>query len=475
MKDFLNEDFLLDTDAAKRLYHDYAESMPILDYHCHLPAADIAKDAHYPDMATVWLGGDHYKWRAMRANGVDETIVSAPKKDYGTFLAWARTMESLIGNPLHHWAQLELKRYFGIDDVLSEKTAPAIWKACNEKLARPEFGARGLLSMMKVKAVGTTDDPCDTLEHHLAYAARANKKADDAFLFPSLRPDKAISVNDPAAWKAYLSRLSAAASMDIRNLGDLKAALKARHDFFHQTGCRISDHGLVKPPARAASEKEAQTIFKKAFSGKTPTSAEAEAFRSHLLLSLGEMDAESGWTMQLHMGAIRNLNSRCFKLLGPDSGYDAAADCSGAEDLAAFMDALDSKGRLPRTILYYLNPGMNEILGTVMGCFQEGGVPGKIQLGSAWWFNDHISGMEKQITDLASLGLLARFVGMLTDSRSFLSFPRHEYFRRILCGKIGGWVERGLAPADYELLGNMVKDISFRNAANYFRLPGVNA
>jgi glucuronate isomerase len=475
MKDFLNEDFLLDSDAAKRLFHDYAKGMPILDYHSHLPAADIARDAHYPDMASVWLGGDHYKWRAMRSNGIPESVISAPKKDYGTFIAWARTMEALVGNPLYHWAHLELKRYFGVDLTLSEKTAPDIWKICNEKLARPEFGARGLLAKMNVKAVGTTDDPCDGLEHHIAYASRADKKAEDVLLFPSFRPDKAISVADPTAWKVYLAKLGAAAGMAIKSLDDLKAALAARHDFFHKTGCRISDHGLVMPPVKPAPQAEAQAIFDKAFSGNVPSPAETESFRSYLLAALGEMDADSGWTMQLHMGAIRNVNSRAFTRLGPDTGYDAVGDCSGAADLAAFMDSLEAKGKLPRTILYYLNPGMNEILGTIMGCFQEGGIPGKIQLGSAWWFNDHIPGMEKQITDLASLGLLSRFVGMLTDSRSFLSFPRHEYFRRILCGKIGDWVARGLAPADFDLLGNMVKDISYRNAANYFRLPGVHA
>jgi glucuronate isomerase len=475
MKKYLNEDFLLETKAARRLYHGYAASMPILDYHCHLPPAEVAQDARYKDMAQVWLGGDHYKWRAMRANGVPEPLVTGPGKGYESFLAWARTLDAAIGNPLHHWAHLELKRYFGIDQVLNEKTAPAIWESCNASLGQPGFSTRGLLSKMRVAAICTTDDPADALEQHLAYAGRPGKKDGDCVLLPSFRPDKAISLADPAAWKAYLARLGAAAGVEIRDLESLGAALKARHDFFHSCGCRISDNAIVLTPARPASPEAAKAAFGKAFSGEAPCHAEAEAFRSFMLVRLAEMDFDAGWSMQLHMGAIRNLNSRALAAIGPDTGYDAIGDAGGARDLGYFLDALDSRGKLPRTILYSLNPDMNESLASVMGCFQDGSVPGKMQLGSAWWFNDHIDGMDRQLSDLADIGLLPRFVGMLTDSRSFLSFPRHEYFRRILCRKLGAWVERGLAPADYGLLGSMVKDISFRNAAGYFRLPGVDA
>ena len=471
MKPFMNADFLLPDDSARRLFHDYAAQMPIIDYHCHLPPADIANDSRFRNMAHAWLGGDHYKWRAMRSNGVAETDITGHEPDYQTFLAWARTVPNLIGNPLYHWTHLELQRYFGICEPLSEKTAAKIWEACNAQLDTPEFGARALLKRMKVRAVGTTDDPADTLEHHIAYAAK--RQAGDPVMVPSYRPDKALAAEDPAAWNAYVARLSAAADVSIGSYRDLVAALDKRHAAFHGLGCRASDHALVAPVATFATPETLQAIFDKLKKNVTPNQHEVDAFRTALLLEVGRMNARRGWAMQLHMACIRNLNTPLFQKLGPDTGFDAVNDEQIARNLGLFLNALQIDGLLPKTILYSLNPNDLEVLGTVMGCFQDGSVPGKIQSGSAWWFNDHIEGMRRQMVSLANLGALSRFVGMLTDSRSFLSFPRHEYFRRILCALIGGWIENGEIPADFETFGSMVQDICFRNAKNYFAIPGV--
>jgi glucuronate isomerase len=471
MKPFMNDDFLLPDASSQQLYHDYSAQMPIIDYHCHLPPADIANDARFANLAHAWLGGDHYKWRVMRANGVSEADITGHEPDYRTFLAWARTVPYLAGNPLYHWAHLELKRYFGIDEVLSEKTAPMIWEACNAQLVTPAFGARALLKRMNVRAVGTTDDPADSLEHHRAYAAA--RQPGDPVMVPSFRPDKALAVDDPAAWKSYLGKLGAAADISIGTYEDLVAALDKRHAVFHEQGCRASDHGLISPVASFATAPALKSLFAKLLGGSAPTADESESFKTALLLEVGRMNAKRGWAMQLHLAALRNLNTPMFKKLGPDTGYDAASDASIAQKLGAFMNALQSEGMLPKTILYSLNPNDLEALGTVMGCFQDGSLPGKIQMGSAWWFNDHIEGMRRQMVSLANLGLLSRFVGMLTDSRSFLSFPRHEYFRRILCALVGGWIENGEIPADFETFGAMVQDISYRNAKNYFAIPGV--
>ena len=471
MKPFMNADFLLPDDSSRRLYHDYAATMPIIDYHCHLPPADIASDSRFANLAHAWLGGDHYKWRVMRANGVAEADITGHEPDYRTFLAWARTVPAIVGNPLYHWTHLELQRYFGIDAVLSEKTAPMIWEACNAQLVTPAFGARALLRRMNVRAVGTTDDPADSLEHHRAYGAA--RQPGDPVMVPSFRPDKALAVDDLVAWKAYLLRLSAAADVAIGSYEDLVAALDARHAAFHELGCRASDHGLITPPATFATAPALKSLFARLLAGAVPTAEESESFKTALLLEVGRMNAKRGWAMQLHLAALRNLNTPMFKQLGPDTGYDAASDASIAQKLGTFMNALQSEKMLPKTILYSLNPNDLEALGTVMGCFQDGSVPGKIQMGSAWWFNDHIEGMRRQMVSLANLGLLSRFVGMLTDSRSFLSFPRHEYFRRILCALVGGWIENGEIPADFETFGAMVQDISYRNAKNYFAIPGV--
>ena len=471
MKPFMNADFLLPDASSRKLYFEYAADQPIIDYHCHLPPADVAGDVPLKTIAHAWLGGDHYKWRAMRANGVPEVDITGHEPDYRTFLAWARTVPALVGNPLYHWTHLELQRYFGIFEPLNEKTAPMIWEACNAQLAGPGFGARALLTRMQVRAVCTTDDPADRLEHHSAYAAA--RRPGEPVMAPSFRPDKALAVEDPALWNAYIDKLERAADLSIGSYRDLVTALDRRHAAFHALGCRASDHALVTPVATFATPTALGYQFANLRKGVAPGADEAEAFRTALLLEVGRMNARRGWAMQLHLAAIRNLNTPMFNKLGPDTGYDAAGDGPVAGKLAAFLDALQRDGLLPKTILYSLNPCDYEVLGSIMACFQDGSTPGKMQLGSAWWHNDHLEGMRRQMTSLANLGLLSRFVGMLTDSRSFLSFPRHEYFRRLLCAMVGGWIEAGEVPEDFELLGGMVQDICFRNAKAYFAIPGV--
>jgi glucuronate isomerase len=479
MEKFMGEDFLLPDASSRRLFHDYAEAMPIIDYHCHLSPAAIAEDAKFSSIAQAWLAGDHYKWRAMRSNGVGEADITGHPADKATFLAWARTMPKLVGNPLYHWTHLELQRYFGIKEPLDEKSAERIWASCNEKLAGPDFGSRALLRKMKVVAVCTTDDPADSLEHHASYAKyRAGSKVPlEPVMAPAFRPDKALAVETPAAWRDYLSKLGAAAGIEIGSYKALVAALEKRHAFFHELGCRLSDHALVQAPGRPVSEARAEELFGRAMaaaaSGGNLPPDEAEELKTALLLEVGRMNARRGWTMQLHLACQRNLNSRMFAKLGPDTGYDSVGDPVKAAPLATFLDALERDALLPKTIFYSLNPGDYATLGTAMGAFQDGSVPGKMQLGSSWWFNDHIDGMEEQMRALANLGLLPRFVGMLTDSRSFLSFPRHEYFRRILCRLVGGWMESGSVPSDYDALGGIIQDICYRNAKGYFGIPGI--
>jgi glucuronate isomerase len=472
MKPFMNADFLLPDECSRRLFHGYAAEMPIIDYHCHLPPADIATNAGFRDIAHAWLAGDHYKWRAMRSNGVSEADITGHEADYRTFLAWAKTVPRLVGNPLYHWTHLELQRYFDISEPLCAKTAPAIWEACNAQITRPEFGARSLLMRMKVRAVGTTDDPADSLEHHIAYAAV--RQPDEPVMTPSFRPDRALATDDLQVWMAYIDKLGAAANVSISSYQSLISALDTRHAVFHGLGCRASDHGLAAPFATFATPLALEAMFAKLLSGAALTQPEADAYKTAVLLDVGRMNAKRGWAMQLHLSAVRNVNTAMFNKLGPDTGYDAVNDEQIAGRLSAFMNALQSDGLLPKTILYSLNPNDLEVLGTVMGCFQDGSSPGKIQMGSAWWFNDHVDGMRRQMISLGNLGLLSRFVGMLTDSRSFLSFPRHEYFRRILCGLVGGWMENGEIPPDFDTFGAMVQDISYRNAKNYFAIPGVN-
>lgn len=472
MKAFMDEDFLLGTEAARRLFHDYAEAEPILDFHCHLPPAELARDEHYRNITQLWLGGDHYKWRLMRANGVPEELITGGASDIDKFRAWARTLPRCLGNPLYHWTHLELRRYFGVEELLDGRSADRVFAACNERIATPDFSARSLLSRMKVRGLCTTDDPADDLSHHTSYAK--SKKPGEPVMVPTFRPDKALAIDNPVAWRDYLARLGAASGIEIGSCADLVAALDRRHEFFHGLGARLSDHALERPVFAVLGERELEAAFAKALSGEALGPREIEGFKAALLAEVGRMDARRGWTMQLHFGALRGINSRMSGKLGPDTGYDAIGDGEAARALAGFLDLLDSGGELPRVVLYTLNPTWNAMLAVMAGGFQDGGTAGKVQFGSAWWFNDHYEGMRDQMKALASVGLLSRFVGMLTDSRSFLSFPRHEYFRRILCGMAGDWMENGEIPPDFELAGGMVRDISYANARDFFRIPGVD-
>jgi len=476
MKKFMDSAFLLHSKPAKKLFHDYAKEMPIIDFHSHLPPGQVANDTRFENIARIWLGGDHYKWRAMRANGVNEEYITGNAPDYDKFLAWARTVPATLGNPLYHWTHLELQRYFGITRILDASSAGQIWEECNAVIAKPEFSVRNLLAKMKVRALCTTDDPIDDLAHHRRYAAEiASGKAGKTpvIMLPAYRPDKAMNVEAPAVWNDYIIKLQEASGIEIHDFDQFVIALEKRHKDFHDLGCRLSDHALEKPFAAEASGRQLNAYVAMLKAGKPLDAPSVAALKTAILLAVARMDAERGWTLQLHLGAIRNLNSRMFEKLGPDTGYDAMGDVPIARPLARFLDMLESEGNLPRTILYTLNPAWNETLAAVMGCFQDGSAPGKIQLGSAWWFNDQPDGMLRQMTALSNIGLLSRFVGMLTDSRSFLSFPRHEYFRRLLCNLIGGWVKNGEAPADYDLLGRLVQDICFNNACDAFNIPGV--
>lgn len=466
MKRFMDENFLLKNRTAEILYHDYAKDMPIVDYHCHLNPREIAEDKRYRNITELWLGGDHYKWRAMRSNGIDEKYITGDASDKEKFQKWAETISCCIGNPLYHWTHLELKRYFGIEKLLSTETAEEIWEECNKILASGKLSARDLIKRSNVKVICTTDDPIDSLEFHKAIAA---DKTFDVKVLPTFRPDKAINI-DKADFTQYLTKLGNAADISIKSFKDLKTALAGRIQLFHDAGCRVSDHALDPVVYMDAAEEEVSNILDKAIHGQPLTDIEMKKYKSQVLLFIGREYAKRNWVMQLHIGPLRNVNSRMMKLLGPDTGFDTIGDYTFAEDLAKVLNALDSTGELPKTILYCLNPRDNDVLGTVIGCFQGGGIPGKLQFGSGWWFNDQKDGMIRQMTDLANLGLLSRFVGMLTDSRSFSSYTRHEYFRRILCNLIGEWVEDGEAPNDMKLLGNMVKDISYNNAVGYFQL-----
>ena len=484
MKEFMDNNFLLSGRTAEKLYHEAAAGEPIFDYHCHLIPKEIAENRRFPDLASVWLGGDHYKWRQMRSNGVSEKLITGDAEPYDKFLAWADTVPRLFGNPLYHWTHLELRRYFGINEILNPASAPAIWKAANEKLANdPSLSVFGIFKKLNVYAVGTTDDPVDSLEWH-----EKAKNTTETLVLPSFRPDRVVNIEKPE-FAEYIGKLGKAAGKNINCLDDLLGAIQNRVDFFHKTGCRIADHGLDFVPFVTASgdaclarpaeinfvqwEKEVKDIFKRSLAGKKPDAREAESWKTFCLNFLGEEYANRDWAMQIHVSAIRSANSAMLAALGPDTGFDAVADYPVAEKLARFLDILASRGKLPKTILYSLNLKDLYPMATLMGCFQgqsaKEAVPGRIQLGSSWWFLDHIDGMEAQMRLLGNTGLLSRFVGMLTDSRSFLSYPRHEYFRRILCNILGTWAENGEIPNDFELLGGMVKDISFRNARRYFK------
>jgi glucuronate isomerase len=465
MKTFITEDFLLHSDVARELYHDHAQQRPIFDYHCHLPPDQIAANRRFDNLYQIWLEGDHYKWRAMRSNGVAERFCTGDASDRDKFAAYARTVPRTLRNPLYHWTHLELLRYFGIDDLLDESTADSVWQRANEKLAG--IRVHDLLTCSRVAVVCTTDDPTDTLEHHRRIREEGTLATR---VYPTFRPDKALGVDQPAAFNAWSDKLSAASGIDCGSLGAFLDALKKRHDFFHEMGGRLSDHGLNAMDADDCSDREAARIFDEARAGRQVTPAEAAAFRSFMMIFFGHLDAEKGWTKQLHLGALRNNNTRLLRALGPDTGFDSIGDQPQAAALARYLDRLDRDDRLPKTVIYNLNPADNYLFGTMIGNFQDGTVPGKIQFGSGWWFLDQKEAMEWQLNSLSNLGLLSRFVGMLTDSRSFLSYTRHEYFRRILCNLIGRDVINGELPRDMVLLGQMVSDICYGNARDYFGL-----
>ncbi len=466
MKAFLDDDFLLTTPTARRLYQ-VARSMPILDYHCHLDPKEIAQDRRFENITQVWLGGDHYKWRLMRANGVDEAYITGDAPDREKFQKWAETLELAIGNPLYHWSHLELRRYFGYEGVLNGDTAQEVWELCNQKLQEPAMSARSLIANSGVTLVCTTDDPADSLEWHQQLAQ------DSSFpvkVLPAWRPDAAMGLERPE-YLDYLQRLGQAAGVEIRTYGDLKKALLSRMAFFDKMGCRASDHALTVAVCQPASEEELERVFQKRLEGEPLTQEELAAFQTGFLRFVAGEYKRLGWVMQLHYGCRRNNNTRMFHKLGRDTGYDAVLQGTPSLEVAAFLDLLASQDALPRMVLYSLNPNDDEGLNSVIGCFQDGTPLGRIQQGSAWWFNDHKAGMVKQLTAFANGGLLGNFIGMLTDSRSFLSYPRHEYFRRILCELLGAWVENGEYPADWKALEKMVRGVCYNNAVEFFGFP----
>lgn len=463
---FIHDDFMLESQEAVRLYHDYAENMPIIDYHCHLPPQEVAVDKRWENLTQVWLYGDHYKWRTMRSNGIDEMYCTGEASDREKFDKFAETMPRLLRNPVYHWSHLELARYFGIDDlVLSPATADEVWERTQEKLQLSEMSARGLMKQSNVVLVCTTDDPTDSLEHHAAVSA------DKSFIpqmLPTWRPDKFLAIEKGYQWTSWIEKLERVSGMSVKSVANLLTALQKRHDFFASLGCRLSDYGLDTVYAEKYRDAEIEEAFEKGLSMQPVPEDQVRKFKSAMLYELVKMDAASDWTVQIHYGAMRSNNSRMAALIGPDTGFDSIGDLPIAEAMSAFLDRLDFEQKLPRTILYTLNPRDNEVLGTMLGNFQDGRTAGKIQLGSGWWFNDQIDGMTRQMETLSQLGLLSRFVGMLTDSRSFLSYTRHEYFRRLLCNILGSEISRGLIPRDFDLAGKMVRDISYNNAAEYF-------
>ena len=466
MEPFLSENFLLQNKSAQRLYREYACDMPIFDYHCHLPVADIAENKKFANLTAIWLYGDHYKWRAMRSNGIDEHCITGKATDEEKFMAWAETVPKTLRNPLYHWTHLELRRPFGITGkVLNPATAKEIYEKCTAMLQQDNFSTRGILEQMKVKVVCTTDDPVDSLEYHQQIAADPSCPVR---IVPAFRPDKAMAVENAAAFNSYVDQLAEVTKTDILTLATFLECIDKRHQFFHDTGCRLSDHGLEEPYAMDYSLEDTAAAFAKIRSGKALTPEEIRGFKSAMLIELALMDHSRGWTQQFHFGALRNNNSRMFAQLGPDTGYDSIGDFTMAKALSSMLDKLAVQDKLTKTIIYNLNPRDNEMIATMLGNFQGGGIPGKMQFGSGWWFNDQKDGMERQIATLSNMGLLSRFVGMLTDSRSFLSYPRHEYFRRILCNLFGTDVENGELPADFDLIGKTIQDICFHNAVDYF-------
>ena len=467
MKQFLDDNFVLQTETAQQLYHEHAKKLPIIDYHCHLDPKLIAENYQFDNLGEIWLAGDHYKWRAMRTNGVDERFCTGKDTtDWEKFEKWAETVPYTMRNPLYHWTHLELKTAFGVTKLLKPETAKEIFDICTAKLRTPEFSARGMMKHYNVETVCTTDDPVDSLEYHLSL----KKEGFSIKILPTWRPDKAMAVEVPADFRAYVEKLSTVSGVSISKFADLIAALRNRHDFFASVGCKLSDHGIEEFYAEDYTTAEIENIFNKVYGGKELTKEEIIKFKSAMLVEGAIMDWEKGWTQQFHYGAIRNNNTRLFNQLGPDTGFDSIGDFTIAKAMSKFFNRLDTNNQLAKTIIYNLNPRDNDLIATMIGNFQDGSVAGKIQFGSGWWFLDQKTGMEAQMNSLSNLGLLSRFVGMLTDSRSFLSYPRHEYFRRILCNLIGNDVEEGLLPAsELPFLGQLVEDVSYYNAKNFFK------
>lgn len=466
MRDFMNQNFLLQSESAQKLYHEHAKKMPIIDYHCHLVPAMVANDHQFRSLTEIWLGGDHYKWRAMRTNGIAEQFITGDTtSDWEKFEKWAETVPYTMRNPLYHWTHLELKTAFGIDKILNPSTAREIFEECNAKLALPEYSARGMMRRYHLETVCTTDDPIDSLAHHVA----TRESGFEIKMLPTWRPDKAMAVEVPADFRAYVEKLSQVSGVTIHKFDDLIDALQKRHDFFAEQGCRLSDHGIEEFYAEEYTDAEINAIFNKVYGGTVLSKAEILKFKSAMLVIFGEMDYEKGWTQQYHYGAIRNNNSKMFNLIGPDTGFDSIGEFATAQALSKFLDRLNSRDKLTKTILYNLNPCANEVIATMIGNFQDGSIAGKIQFGSGWWFLDQKDGMEKQLNTLSVLGLLSRFVGMLTDSRSFTSYARHEYFRRTLCNLLGRDIENGELPTtEMAFIAQMVEDISYNNAKQYF-------
>jgi glucuronate isomerase len=464
MKVFMGQDFLLNSETAKKLYHDFAKQMPIIDYHCHLPPAEIANDSNFENITQAWLYGDHYKWRAMRTNGVDESYCTGNQTDKDKFQKWAATVPYTMRNPLYHWTHLELQRYFNIEELLNPSSADQIYQRSSETLQQDDFSIRNLIRKMNVKKICTTDDPIDTLEHH----QKINQDGFEVNIFPAFRPDKAMEVSSADNFNTYLKKLETVTNMSISSFEDYLFALQSRHDFFASMGCSVSDHGLEEIYAEDFTGTEIESIFNKVHNGKELNTAEQRKFKSCMLLHFAEWDWEKGWVQQFHLGALRNNNSRMMNQLGPDTGWDSIGDFSQAAALAKFLNKLDVEDKLAKTIVYNLNPADNELMASMLGNFNDGSVAGKVQFGSAWWFLDQKDGIVKQLNALSNMGLISRFVGMLTDSRSFLSFPRHEYFRRILCNLYGDEIEKGELPNDIKWIGQQIQNICYNNANTYF-------
>ncbi len=465
-KPFIHENFLLSNSHAERLYHEFAKQQPIIDYHCHLPPDQIATNKRFDNLAQVWLYGDHYKWRAMRTNGINERFCTGDASDKEKFNAYAATVPKTLRNPLYHWTHLELLRYFNIPNLLNAESADEIWSRANEQLS--EMPTQKLLTMMNVRVVGTTDDPTDSLEHHRSIAAQNLAGTFPVKVAPTFRPDKAMAVENPEAFQHYTAKLVQSANVDITTFQSFCEALQKRHDFFAELGCRLSDHGLEQVYAEEYTAAEIEEAFQTIRRGNALNAAQILKFKSAVLYEVCLMNHAKGWTQQFHLGALRNNNARMMRTLGADTGFDSIGDFPQARSLARFLDRLDTNNQLTKTILYNLNPADNEVFATMIGNFQDGTIAGKIQYGSGWWFLDQLDGMRRQLDALSNMGLLSRFVGMLTDSRSFLSYPRHEYFRRLLCDILGSEIERGLLPSDIPLIGGMVADICYNNAEEYF-------